>query len=82
MLVIVKLWESTWTASKTDSLYILHSNVATFYKPLVSPNSALFYHLKTAEDVKSLFKELLIYATVRGCSKQGCCYCWFRGDKY
>lgn len=67
MLVIVKLWESTRTAGKTGSLHFLHSSVAPFYKPLTSPNSALFRHLKTAEDINSLFKELLIYATVRDC---------------
>lgn len=49
MLVIVKLWESTWTAGKTGSLHFLHSSVPPFYKPLTSPNSALFHHLETAE---------------------------------
>jgi len=69
VLVIVKLWESTWTAGKTGNLHFLHSSVASCCKPLTSPNASLFCHLKTAEDINSLFKELLIHATARDCRR-------------
>lgn len=58
MLVIVKLWESTWTAGKTGSLHFLHSLTAPFYKPLTSPNSTLSYPSKSEKDVTPLFKQL------------------------
>lgn len=54
MLVIVRLWESTRAAGKTASLHFLHGTVAPFYKPVTSLIFAVFFHLKTSEDVSSL----------------------------